>query len=700
MRRRDSGGDLATIDRTDERQARPAEPGHPRRADIQGLRGIAVLAVVAFHAELPLPGGYVGVDAFFVISGFVITTMLWRELRSTGKLDFPNFYARRVRRLLPALAVMLVAVAAMSVLFQSPLGAQHDTAHATASAATFLANMHFAGVGTGYFDASLTTNPLLHTWSLAVEEQFYLVFPLFLLWALRGSRLVLPHSSPRAGAAMIVSAGLLVSFVLSLVLTNATYSIVHIHNPAQVAFFSAPTRAWEFAAGAVVALAGTLVKRMPQGLAVAAGIVGAVMLLVSMRIFTPTTPFPGTAALLPVLGTALMLFAGMHTMRGVTKALSLKWLVKTGDISYGWYLWHWPIIVFARLMISSNTAVLTLAAIASLVPTLLSYRYVERPIRFRPNPPRKRALVIGAVCIVVPLVAALGLSVTASAAAKTSTMKDLAHQSRFHADVVRHCDSTGLITKRPPKCTWHATDPHGSVILLGDSNAGQFVEPIAAASQQDGFDLTVATSSECPFVDLVLLRNNVPYTACHRFVTTTIASIAKMHPKLVILASWGSGYIENSRYSFRDSVTGKLSTTPAAKAVEWQTAYTSVLHQFAEAGVWATVVDTIPLFPTWQLNQCPAVTAFSHLPSCGVGSNAAAIARQQAASYRAETRAVAAVPGMTQISFDNYLCGPSFCQTNRGKFFVYRDGSHLSVNGSLAFTPQFATLINDRTKAE
>ena len=683
---------MATIDRTEASEPRTAPVGHPRRVDIQGLRGIAVLLVVAFHADLPLPGGYVGVDAFFVISGYVITMMLWSEVKSTGKIDFVNFYARRVRRLLPALAVLLAVVIVASLFFQNPLGAQHDTAYAARAAATFSANVHFAGAGTGYFDAAQTTNPLLHTWSLSVEEQFYFVFPLLLLWAVRIARRRKPHQSPRPVTAAIIFGGFLASFLLSLVMTRSTSSVLHIHNPIQFAFYSAPTRAWEFAAGALVALIAPLVPRVLPGVAIALGVLGAFMLLFSARVFTASTPFPGTAALLPVVGTALMLMAGLYT-RGITKALTVKPLVKLGDVSYGWYLWHWPAIVFARIMISGNTAVLTVAAIASLIPTFLSYRYVERPVRFSPRPPRQRALAVAAVCIIVPLAGAFALNRAAHVAAKTPTMRNIAKQSKFHADVPRHCDSNALLAKRPADCTWHTPNSKGSVLLLGDSNAGQFVEPVAAASAHDGFDLTVATSSECPFVDLVLLRADVPYTACRRFVTTTIATIKQMHPRLVVLASWGSGYIENPRYAFRDPLTGRTARDAEAKAVAWQVGYTSVLRQLAGAGIPTALVHTIPLFPTWQLNQCPAVRAFASLESCGISASRSAISEQQALSYGAEHRAVEAVPESTEIDFNNELCSAAECTTNRQAFFVYRDGSHLSVNGALVLTPRFEDLI-------
>ena len=235
-----------------------------KRLDIQGLRALAVLLVVAYHAGLPLQGGFIGVDVFFAISGFVITRMLVGELAETGELRLARFYARRVRRLLPALAVLLVAVALVGTL-ASPIASQRVGGLTGVWASIFAANAYLYNLGTGYFDLNASLDPLLHTWTLAVEEQFYLVFPALLLlgWRLRG----------RVGATLLVALASGCSFYLALRFSQA-YGLAGIAHPQRFAFYGSPTRAWEFGAGSLLALAAPLLGRLPWLLADGLGAAG------------------------------------------------------------------------------------------------------------------------------------------------------------------------------------------------------------------------------------------------------------------------------------------------------------------------------------------------------------------------------------------------------------------------------------------
>lgn len=228
------------------------EAGKSRRSDIQGLRAVAVLLVVAFHAGVPVRGGFVGVDVFFAISGFVITTILLPELETSGRLDLPRFYMRRVRRLLPALGVMLTFVLAVGALL-TPLANQHMTALTGIAASVFAANVYLLNLGTGYFDVGTGWNPLLHTWTLAVEEQFYIVFPALLLlgWRLGKGRGM--FRSPRRAAAIVLGGVCAASFTLSLALSGGWLSL-GAGSPERLAFYGSATRAWEFGAGALLAL--------------------------------------------------------------------------------------------------------------------------------------------------------------------------------------------------------------------------------------------------------------------------------------------------------------------------------------------------------------------------------------------------------------------------------------------------------------
>ena len=673
--------------RSDTTTAVPA-PKVEHRADIQGLRAIAVLLVVAFHTSTALPGGFIGVDVFFVISGFVITQLLWRELHTSERLSFSHFYARRVRRILPALAVLIIAVSAMSALIQNPLGPQRKTAAGGAAAATFFANFYSYGSKAGYFDPTANSNPILHTWSLSVEEQFYLIFPLLLVGAVFLARRFAPRLATRTAAVWAVGTVAVLSFVLSDLTTRGVLSGL-LHAPRRFAYYGSFTRAWEFAAGALLALVVTKLSRLHPKVALGLGVIGALLVLYSARTFTRASPFPGTIALIPVIGTVLLIVAGTRSRHGTTRLLSTKPMVMIGDVSYGWYLWHWPFIVFTGLLWSTSTMALTTAAIVALVPTYLSYRYVEQPIRFNQTIRGRRAVLVACVCIGVPLIVCGALALSARAASRTPPMRTLAGALRLHADETRHCESTAPIAKRPARCTWHASDPRGAVWLIGDSNAGHFTEPVAQAATQDGFDLHVATNAGCPFADLVLMIDSDTSSGCRRFVTESVATLVALHPQLVVVASDATGYINSSTYRFRDPHTGRIARSPAEKARVWATALSSTLHQFERAHIPSLIVHTVPHFGSWDLGSCAAVRVYVDLASCGASASRASIRRQQQPALEAEHEATAGMADVSDMDLTSDLCTPTLCRTNHGNRFVYRDYRHLTIDGVRTLTPRF-----------
>ncbi len=371
---------------TTDLRVRSAAPGPTaptrRRSDIQGLRAIAVLLVIAFHAQLPLPGGFVGVDVFFVISGFVITGMLMREWGAYGRVRLGHFYFRRFLRLTPALALTVTVVALASIVIQSPFGAQQATARTGIGAMLLSANYVIGHAAGDYFAADAATNPLLNTWSLSVEEQFYLAFPALLLL---GWILARRHGGGLRAPLLIVGAIAVSSFTLSLAWSFGSSLMTQITGyfggPESFAFYSSLTRAWEFAVGALLALLLTRLAPLRRGARRAVGLVGAAAVVAAAVLVRDSAPFPGLAAVLPVTGTLLLILAGSHGTEGVSRLLSTRPLVFIGDLSYSWYLWHWPLIVFAALLFPNQPLVLVTAAAASFLPALLSYRLVEQPLR-------------------------------------------------------------------------------------------------------------------------------------------------------------------------------------------------------------------------------------------------------------------------------------------------------------------------------
>jgi peptidoglycan/LPS O-acetylase OafA/YrhL len=355
------------------------------RPDVAGLRAVAIVLVVLYHVPVrTLSGGYVGVDVFFVISGFLITRQLVGELRASGRISFLAFYARRARRILPAatLAVMVTAIASAAIL--DPLAAQRSIKDGL-SAVYFGANVHFAVQGTDYFNAGLSPSPVQHYWSLSVEEQFYVVWPLLLIvtslvW-LSGRRKDSAKFNVSRRSSLVV-----VPFVLVLLIAVSLFASVRqtTTNPSW-AYFSILTRAWELAVGALAALALPHVKRMDPRVAVPVTWAGLVCIAIAATSFSGSTTYPGDAALLPVLGAAAVIVGGSGASRrwGAVALLGARPFQRTGEWSYSWYLWHWPALVLVAALLGhalSEVQGLAVAA-ASLGVAVVSFVVVEQPIR-------------------------------------------------------------------------------------------------------------------------------------------------------------------------------------------------------------------------------------------------------------------------------------------------------------------------------
>ncbi len=359
----------------------PASSAH--RADIQGLRAVAVLLVVLAHAGVGfLPGGFVGVDVFFVLSGFLITGLLLAEARARGSVSLIEFYVRRARRILPAAALTLLAtdVAAFLLLnFVRARQAVEDSLHAAA----FAANFRFAAREVDYFARAEPPSPVLHYWSLAVEEQFYLVWPLLLTIALFGLALGCRRRRAREGRERRLLA-------LVLVLTGASLGwSVHVTTTLpEAAYFSPFTRAWELGVGAAIAVGSATLGLVPPIGRAVLGWAGLLAIASAAVLFSDGTPFPGSAALLPTIGTALALVAGIgdRVPRLAVARLLAVWPMRViGDRSYALYLWHWPVLILAGQYAGHELTVpvkLSLVAGAFLL-SCLSYALVEKHARGR-----------------------------------------------------------------------------------------------------------------------------------------------------------------------------------------------------------------------------------------------------------------------------------------------------------------------------
>jgi peptidoglycan/LPS O-acetylase OafA/YrhL len=369
------------------------------RPDVEGLRAVAILGVVLYHARVrALSGGYTGVDVFFVLSGFLITRLLWRELGERGRISFAGFYGRRARRLLPASALVLVSTVVASAYLLPPLEVAGVAKDGLASA-LYVANYRFAAQSTNYLASTGPPSPLLHYWSLGVEEQFYLIWPALLLaaslaWRGRRARAGERRAPSWGGAVAALSVVAVVSFGLSVWLTG-------IAEP--WAFYSLPTRAWQLAAGGLVALlAPHIHRRLPQGAATLLGWAGAAGIGWSFAELGRSTPYPGFAALAPIGSTVALVAAGCASPRlGPGLVLDLKPLQFIGRISYAWYLWHWPALTLAPHIVGHPLGLGPRLGVAALCGVMAwgTTVVVEAPVRFSPwlavRP--RRSLTLGAL---------------------------------------------------------------------------------------------------------------------------------------------------------------------------------------------------------------------------------------------------------------------------------------------------------------
>jgi peptidoglycan/LPS O-acetylase OafA/YrhL len=384
--------------------ARGTTPAHGAgfRPDLEGLRGVAILLVLVFHAGLPgTGGGFVGVDVFFVLSGFLITGLLVREREQTSRIDLPAFYARRARRILPAAAVVLVGVLAASWVMLPPLDLGR-TAGDVAASALSVSNIRFALQATDYFAADAAPSPVLHYWSLSAEEQFYLLWPALLVLATRGSR-------PRLGAGIVLGLVAAVSLAAAIAGTDSA--------PAW-AFFSLPSRAWQLALGGLLAVTAPWHRRLPDALLAPVGWLGLGAILAAVVLIDPGTPYPGTAALLPTLGAAAVVLAGAR--RWSTGVLLERSVTRFfGRISYSLYLVHWPILVLPAAGLALGEELPLEARVGlvglSIVVAIACQRWVEEPFHRgrRFSLPARRTLSLAGTAIAATVILAAGVAVGA-----------------------------------------------------------------------------------------------------------------------------------------------------------------------------------------------------------------------------------------------------------------------------------------------
>lgn len=631
--------------------------------------------VVAFHAGLPVPGGFVGVDVFFVISGFVITAMLMREWSASGRIRLGRFYVRRFKRLTPALAVTVAAVMLASVLLLSPFGSQQIAAQTGLGAMLLAANVIIARTTGDYFDAPAESNPLLNTWSLSVEEQFYIVFPAILLigWQL-GKRL----RHPQRVAVLVVALVGAVSFALAV--AGSAGIQVPLLPDSLVGFYGPGTRAWEFAVGALLALAGTKLSLSSRRLALASAIAGATMVGASLWLITGTTPFPGVWTLLPVIGTLLLIAAGAAD-QVVARLLSSGPMVAVGDRSYSIYLWHWPFIVFANLLWPGQILVTLAAAALSFIPAYASYRWVEQPFRTLPITRGLPLARLVAATVLPPLALAGTVGFASHNGYWTPSVQ--AYQAAIqpsHAGMAAGC--TEAAWQKPADCTWNANANGTPIYLVGDSNADHFIEALIAAAHPLNRPLVSLTEDGCSYLPAAIpASSSQPADSCDSYPDSTSTYLLTAEKGLVIIANSYLGF-----RIYQPETSGDLSSR-----------LTAAVRTLKGAGHEVLLVQAVPHWGDSKESLNWAECSMLEILTSGCARSMPMLEVKDRQGASAETVArVAEATGAGLLDLGVQICPDGVCSTvTQAGLVTYRDGTHITVQQSKQLANAFQKAIEE-----
>lgn len=705
--------------------AAPNEHGSGFRTDIEGLRGIAVALVVLFHAGLPIPGGFIGVDVFFVVSGYLITGLLIREHERSGRISFSSFYARRIRRLLPAAAVVVLVTLAASLLLVGPLDLPTVMTDGAASALS-VANIRFALADGNYFAAIGQPSPFLHFWSLSVEEQFYLVWPALLLIAMRGGR-------RRVGLVLI--ALLVGSFAANVALTDAASSW---------AFYSLPTRAWQLALGGLLAVAGTSLPKPARILAGIAGWIALAALVVAAVLIDDRTPYPGLASLAPALAAAVLIGSGT-VQRGAGVLLSTPPVRFLGRISYSLYLWHWPILVLVPLVVGGSLPTEGRAAllVAAVLVAWLSWRFVEEPfhhgrisVSLGPRP----AIAGGVASILVLAIVASGLGIrseqalagiavgpeptaspplptpsmtpgpTASAGLSplpttqepslspeptaspeplltwhdilnsvppdkiplTSDVRPTIANARTDSErLYRDRCASQVDDAHPKSCVYGNKSGTFTVALVGNSHAGAWFPAVEALALERGWRLIPYVKLSCPFLDMRVehLDTSIEYTECGTWREEVLGLLAQHPADLTIVAMSHRGIfpllaVDRTVERQAQAIARSIARIPGRVVIMVDTPRTGV-----------DIPGCIADHPA-DVRPCALSRAVAFTSLFGVREERAAT-----------------ISGAGLVDLIPSICPAMPCQVIRNGMIVYRDNHHLTATFSRSLAPELGLAL-------
>lgn len=683
-------------DQTDDRVA----DGTPRwRPDIQGLRAVAVVLVLLWHSGISLlPGGFIGVDVFFVVSGYLMTQILLREANETGRIRVLGFYARRFRRLIPA-STLVLAVTALATYLVLPSTRWFDTGLDTVAAGMYVVNWTLAAQSVDYLAQDYAPSPIQHFWSLSVEEQYYVFWPLLVLVVVvLALRL---RISFKRTLAWVVGLIFVVSLVWSIKFTNA--------DPGP-AYFVTTTRVWELALGAAVAITAAVWVRLNPSVATMGGWLGLAMIIATAALLRPSVPFPGSVALIPTLGTALVLACGSASHRRgpevILRGRTVQWV---GGVSYSLYLWHWPFLVVGGYLITSGglrdiNAVEGIALVGlSVVPAWASTRWLEKPFHRSPKFTKstRNSFGVGLGGIAIAVVA--GLALVGAGHMSEKPLADSQFNSRssdvtFGAQVLSggsnggkssygsiSPDPTSARKDNPPvygngchqpassseavACEFGDVNGTTTVALVGDSHAAHWVDGLDYVAKQRGWRLLSYTKSACPLMSATVINRGVPARKCSQWNSNVLSELQSERPAAV--------FVSNIDYRL-EGASDDPSAMVSALGRSWK--------RLDEMGS-----------KVFVLRDTPA-SKFDP-PDCIAGHETeperCATDRKDAFAERGQTQAeaVKANPFATLIDLNPWICPSDPCQPVIGGVLVYRDRTHMTATYSRSLGPRLESLI-------
>lgn len=686
------------------------------------MRAIAVLVVIGFHAGIPgFGGGYVGVDVFFVVSGFLITGLLLREVERTGRVDLPRFWARRVRRLLPAASLTLVAIAVLTVVVL-PVTRWAAIAGDILFSAFYVVNWRLADRSVDYLAADHAASPVQHFWSLAVEEQFYVLWPVLIM--------VLAWIAARLAARLRTLP--LAAGIGLLGLGSLGWSVYLTAVDAGRAYFVTTTRLWELALGGMLAVAAPLLMRLGRGTRVVLGWGGMVAIGYAVLTYSLTTPFPGWVALIPTLGAAAVIGAGIRRSDdGVGRLLSWSPLEQTGELSYSLYLWHWPLLVVA-IFVWGDDGVLSLpvaigVAAFSFLPAWLAFRLVERPLHRSSTLAERplRAFAVAALCAGTVVASALAVHaaldryghaqeqvgnpsaqlplptpppptsdgpLTEDEAEEVDEWltADLEHAESILPDPIDAVDDNPAVhddgcyqnQARTDVVTCVYGDPESPhrVVLVGDSHAAHWQPALRVVAEQQGWRLETYIKSACFFGDapVWLRRLDQEYVPCSTWNAAVMDQLLADPPGLVVAATSGEydavrdgARIERSPASDEILVDGLAS--------RWST--------LLDAGSQVLVLADTP----WRDNDVPECVA-ENRPDVGACNTP----RQwgvERSGIGIQTRAAGIEQRAMFVDLTDSLCTSDVCPAVISGLLTMRDRHHLTATFSQALGPALETAM-------